>query len=128
MPTVQRTRTAVMTAPRAKKVAPPASFAGGEAGNGSPSPPASPSLLPSQAWMDRAACKDMDLEIFFDEPMQGARHASKLTVQAKAICRGCPVREYCLDYGWFDPVGVFGGLTANERANVRRAQRRRRAR
>lgn len=57
---------------------------------------------------------DEDPDIFWDEEFIGV---------AKSICRGCPVREKCLswaiDHGEMD--GVWGGLSAKERAKLRRA-------
>jgi WhiB family redox-sensing transcriptional regulator len=68
----------------------------------------------SRAWRDRAACRDMDVDLFF--PL-GAQEASP---KAIAACAGCPVRRDCLDYGIGEGDGVWGGLTEPERRALRR--------
>ena len=43
--------------------------------------------------------------------------------RARAICVACPVRQECYEYAMADPdlVGMFGGFTAKERREMRRA-------
>lgn len=71
-------------------------------------------MLPD--WIDDAACRNSDNPtLFFDH------HTAD---QAKAICRRCPVREDCFEEAmsmdpWVDN-GVRGGLTLDERRNLRR--------
>lgn len=40
-------------------------------------------------------------------------------LQAKEICRTCPVKRACLDYAIEirEPHGIWGGLNENERKN-----------
>lgn len=62
-------------------------------------------------WREAAACanaEDPD-DVFFDP--ENFAHA-------KAICATCPVRRQCLDLAVSisAPIGVWGGLTAAERA------------
>jgi Transcription factor WhiB len=42
--------------------------------------------------------------------------------KAKALCATCPVREQCLEAGMGERWGVFGGLTAGERYELRRSR------
>jgi WhiB family transcriptional regulator, redox-sensing transcriptional regulator len=44
--------------------------------------------------------------------------------QAKEICGGCPVAEMCLDYAITNNEhhGIWGGLSAKERSNLRRKE------
>lgn len=71
-------------------------------------------------WRRGAACARpaVDPQVFF--PPEG--WASDIAeAKAKRICAGCPVRDACLGeaLAWENPLsryGVFGGLTANERA------------
>ncbi|MFF4735310.1 WhiB family transcriptional regulator [Streptomyces sp. NPDC001262] len=67
------------------------------------------------AVLDRAACAGTNPELFFDN------HPCAVDA-AKEICRSCPVRKACraraLANG--EEHGVFGGLTADERAARRR--------
>ena len=66
-------------------------------------------------WVEDALCAQVDPEIFFPEQAQLA-HAKP----AKSICANCPVTSQCLDYGMDMQFGVYGGLTATERAQLRR--------
>jgi WhiB family redox-sensing transcriptional regulator len=73
-----------------------------------------------QAWLDQAACRDLDPEQFFPEPGEQAKAA-----EAKAICAGCQVRDQCRDLavkaaGGLDADhGVFGGTLPAERSRLR---------
>ena len=63
-----------------------------------------------------AACTTADPDLFFPEP--GDTFSER---RAKAICASCPVRTACLT-GAIDrsePVGIFGGLTEEERGMPR---------
>jgi WhiB family redox-sensing transcriptional regulator len=69
-----------------------------------------------RSWRDQALCAEVDPELFF--PEQGASPRD-----AKRICRGCPVRGECLDYAAeHGLLGVWGGTTAQERRQMRRAR------
>jgi len=73
-----------------------------------------------QAWLDRAACRDLDPERFFPESGEQRKAA-----EAKAICAGCQVRDHCLQLavkaaGGIDADhGVFGGTLPAERSPLR---------
>jgi WhiB family transcriptional regulator, redox-sensing transcriptional regulator len=73
-----------------------------------------------QAWLDQAACRDLDPEQFFPEPGEQAKAA-----EAKAICTSCQVRDHCLDLavkaagGLDQDHGVFGGTLPAERSRLR---------
>jgi WhiB family transcriptional regulator, redox-sensing transcriptional regulator len=73
-----------------------------------------------QAWLDQAACRDLDPERFFPEPGEQVKAA-----EAKAICAGCQVRDHCRDLavkaaGGIDADhGVFGGTLPAERSPLR---------
>jgi WhiB family redox-sensing transcriptional regulator len=42
------------------------------------------------------------------------------TERAKIICIGCPVRQECLEYSLiWEPFGIWGGHTEQERAEMR---------
>lgn len=51
------------------------------------------------------------------------RERSQATREAKAICRGCPVRRECLAYALAnrEPFGIWGGCSERERRRLRRA-------
>ena len=73
-----------------------------------------------QAWLDQAACRDLDPERFFPEPGEQTKAA-----EAKAICSGCQVRDHCRDLavnaaGGIDADhGIFGGTLPTERSRLR---------
>jgi WhiB family transcriptional regulator, redox-sensing transcriptional regulator len=70
---------------------------------------------PSKAWQDQANCMGVDPDLFFPE-----RGAS--TREAKEVCRGCVVREDCLEYALSnsEKFGIWGGLSERERRKIRR--------
>ena len=71
-----------------------------------------------QPWRAEAACRNLDLEMFFPT-------SDEETGQAKAVCETCPVREACLEYALatHQEDGVWGGLTEAERRRLRRRRR-----
>ncbi len=74
--------------------------------------------LPDLSWMDDAACIGVDADLFF--PVRG-----ESTTEAKEVCRGCVVREQCLDLALAngEKFGIWGGLSERERRPLRRARR-----
>ena len=87
-------------------------------------------------WQASAACRAVDPELFFpettDAQLNGARDeerdeaaaseslVGRQVAAAKAVCRGCPVRERCLVEALERlPYGIAGGLTEQERREVR---------
>jgi WhiB family redox-sensing transcriptional regulator len=77
-------------------------------------------MVPSMDWAADAACKGMDVNVFF--PIKGGSAR-----KAKAICGVCPVIEKCraafevMEHGTAYTHGVVGGETAVERVMRRRA-------
>jgi len=67
------------------------------------------------SWQMEANCLGVDPDLFFPE-----RGAS--TKEAKAVCRGCVVREECLEYALAngEKFGIWGGLSERERRRIRR--------
>ena len=70
-----------------------------------------------RSWQDHANCLGVDPDLFFPE-----RGAS--TREAKEVCRGCVVREDCLEYAIVnaEKFGIWGGLSERERRRIRRAR------
>ena len=73
--------------------------------------------MEDRGWQARANCMGVDPDLFFPE-----RGAS--TREAKEVCRGCVVREDCLDYAIAngEKFGIWGGMSERERRRVRRAR------
>ncbi|MCX4530258.1 WhiB family transcriptional regulator [Streptomyces sp. NBC_00841] len=76
-------------------------------------------------WRMQAACRDEDPDLFF--PIGSTGPALVQTDEAKEVCRGCPVREQCLEWAMENgqDSGVWGGLGEAERRALKRRTRRR---
>jgi WhiB family transcriptional regulator, redox-sensing transcriptional regulator len=72
------------------------------------------------AWRVEAACKYLPTELFF--PIGHGPRAQAQANVAKAVCGACSVRSQCLDYALNANAqyGVFGGMSEEERREVRR--------
>ncbi|HUY87080.1 MAG TPA: WhiB family transcriptional regulator [Acidimicrobiales bacterium] len=68
-------------------------------------------------WQSKANCLGVDPDLFFPE-----RGAS--TKEAKGVCKGCVVREDCLEYALAngEKFGIWGGMSERERRRIRRAR------
>lgn len=69
------------------------------------------------AWHGRANCMGVDPELFF--PQRGGS-----TREAKEVCRGCVVREECLEYAisYGERFGIWGGMSERERRLLRKSR------
>lgn len=70
-------------------------------------------------WQVIAACRGMDVEIFFHPYDEERRTARERRIErAKAICQECPVLTQCRNHALAtrEPYGVWGGLSESERA------------
>ena len=76
-----------------------------------------PEASTESSWQDFANCLGVDPDLFFPE-----RGAS--TKEAKEVCRGCVVREDCLEYALSnsEKFGIWGGMSERERRRIRRAR------
>jgi hypothetical protein len=63
-------------------------------------------------WRERAACKGKT-HLFFVERGNNA-------LEAKAICKTCPVKKPCLEAG-HGQIGVWGGMVERQRRKLPRA-------
>jgi len=72
-------------------------------------------FTPDRGWQDNANCLGVDPDLFFPE-----RGAS--TREAKEVCKGCVVRNECLEYALMngEKFGIWGGLSERERRRLRR--------
>lgn len=72
-------------------------------------------------WRAEANCGGMDPALFF--PEKG--NCEQQVKEARAVCRGCVVREECLEDALATGVrfGIWGGLSTQERRELRRARR-----
>jgi WhiB family redox-sensing transcriptional regulator len=90
-----------------------------------------PSMVQTQNavpdWRHRAACLDVDPELFF--PIGNTGPALAQIEQAKAVCHDCPVNAHCRQWAFTtrQPDGVWGGLSVEERLSELRRRARGRA-
>lgn len=65
-------------------------------------------MLPELPKLPDAKCKNEDPDIWYDRDRQA---------EARAICRGCPERQACLDWAITTEArgGIWGGLDEDER-------------
>ncbi|MDQ1174188.1 WhiB family redox-sensing transcriptional regulator [Microbacterium testaceum] len=72
-------------------------------------------MLQPEPWVADAACTQMDPDAFF--PDRGDS-----TVDARLICRSCPVQAECLEYAlrMNETDGIWGGKSPRERSAIRR--------
>ncbi|MEI8126424.1 MAG: WhiB family transcriptional regulator [Actinomycetota bacterium] len=70
-----------------------------------------------RGWQARANCMGVDPDLFFPE-----RGAS--TREAKEVCKGCVVRDDCLEFALDngEKFGIWGGMSERERRRLRRAR------
>ena len=75
---------------------------------------------PQRAWMQQAACRGVDPDLFF--PVGPGGPGAESTRRAKEVCGRCTVREACLAYALASGCtdGIWGGLTERERRGLRR--------
>ncbi|TFI42624.1 WhiB family transcriptional regulator [Rhodococcus sp. 1R11] len=71
-------------------------------------------------WQLNARCRGAEIAEFFPPHYIRGIERSKIEAQAKSICSDCSVRPDCLSHALRcgEPYGVWGGLTASERATV----------
>ncbi len=75
-------------------------------------------------WRNGAACRDTKPDLFFPVGQTGA--AIEHIANAKAVCDSCAVQVECLEYALMtnQDAGIWGGLTEDERRQIRRERRR----
>ena len=72
-------------------------------------------IMLDTSWQEMSNCLGVDPDLFFPE-----RGAS--TREAKEVCRGCIVREDCLEFALAngEKFGIWGGMSERERRRIRR--------
>lgn len=74
-------------------------------------------------WRSNSACRDTDPSLFF--PVGTTGLAVEQIASAKAVCETCEVQEPCLQFALEtnQDSGVWGGLSEEERRDIRRKAR-----
>jgi len=72
--------------------------------------------LRREEWMASAVCSQIGGDMWFAEKSEWAT-----VVQAKILCRQCPVRTQCLAYAMEnnERFGVWGGLSPRQRRRLK---------
>ena len=81
----------------------------------------------SLEWQEDAACREYDNVLFFGpDPGESELEKQHREMQAKAVCKTCPVRESCLEFAveTNQKYGIWGGMTDKERASLKRRRAR----
>ena len=69
-------------------------------------------------WQVMAACRGMDVEVFFHASSERSHVRDERIAMAKAVCQRCPVLGECRAHALAtrEPYGVWGGLSESDRA------------
>jgi WhiB family redox-sensing transcriptional regulator len=67
-------------------------------------------------WMSKAACKGMDVNMFFSPD------GVNIPSEVRTLCDACPVNTQCYVYAerYYIDDGTFGGLSPSQRRNKRK--------
>lgn len=73
-------------------------------------------------WIGEAHCRGGDVNLFF--PERGK--SSLVEKRVMEICRECPVKQKCLEYGLAQgfQIGYFGGVSAEGRRRILQSKKR----
>lgn len=85
---------------------------------------ASRGAAPDSNWRAYATCRESDPDLHF--PTGSSAQVRLQTEQAKQVCRVCPVVQECLQWALDNrqDIGVWGGLSEEERRQLHRRMRR----
>ena len=75
----------------------------------------------------RQLCATVDKDWFFPDEHEDTNQVMSLkTMNAKAVCKACPLMLSCLEYALKTPAleGIWGGTTREERRRIRKRIRR----
>lgn len=77
-------------------------------------------IIESYEWQFDGACADLDSSVFFSPESERGRKRTEREQRAKEICSSCPVLERCRQHALDarEPYGVWGGMSAGERARL----------
>jgi WhiB family redox-sensing transcriptional regulator len=80
------------------------------------------SIMDRAEWTQRAACRDLDINLFFPKRDDKRDHGDNYAPEARAACAGCPVAAHCLMYALNNNErhGLWGGKSPNQRRTIRR--------
>ena len=78
------------------------------------------------SWDEVAACRGLDITIFYPDPDLEGRDPDGAAERAKSVCSACAVQATCLESALDrrEKNGVWGGCTERERRRIIRRRRR----
>lgn len=80
--------------------------------------------MPDSDWRERAACKGLDLDAFFEKSWKGGVQGNPgpCLGAARQVCRSCPVQDECLTLALATDTsdGIWAGLTPPELRSLKR--------
>lgn len=75
--------------------------------------------MDQREWTDRAACKGMDTNLFFEGNKSGG--VTQWSAEVRNACYTCPVQVECLDWALVNENrGFWGGMTPVDRRRARK--------
>lgn len=74
--------------------------------------------LKERSWIQRAACRGLDTNMFY--PERGDKNMAKA---ARSVCEQCPVIDDCMEYGISEKFGLWGGTSVMERRRLRKQRK-----
>lgn len=79
-----------------------------------------PPVVESYEWQEQGACRDADVDRFFEPEGTDTTERYRREVEAKRLCATCPVAGRCLEHALRvrEPFGIWGGLSTNERRRL----------
>ena len=66
-------------------------------------------------WTDLALCAYEQLDLMYPDETD-----IDSIIKCKSICSKCPVRGFCLELGWSEEYGIWGGFVPFERKRLRK--------
>lgn len=71
-------------------------------------------------WQLLAACRGLDVELFYHPSGERRHEKARRISEAKQICQRCPVIRECAAWALTtqEPYGVWGGFSEDERASI----------
>ena len=79
-----------------------------------------PLIADNWDWQLKAACRGMDVDLFYEAASVRGPAKRARVAHAKAICATCSVTRQCLDQALAlgETAGIWGGLTTEERNDL----------
>lgn len=79
-------------------------------------------MMDAYEWQYEGACMGVDSSVFFSPEAERGAKRERREQAAKQLCFKCPVIKQCREHALAvrEPYGVWGGMTAGERAALTR--------